>query len=725
MGKKSRAKKLKEDIHLSAQGKMVAYPTAMNRNTPGSYFTLEKVLLTIIRFGAYAALFAPFVIGRNFFFPFVGPKSLYLLACCEVVFFAWLILVMYNRQYLPKANVIFWAFLLFIFIFFMSALSGADFSGSFWSKFERMTGVLVWFHLFGFFLAISGSFKSFIDWKKVFIISVFVSLAISALSILEMKSWQGLLPLPNDFSWVQNATTGLKSLKFSDRGGFTLGNTSFLGAYLLFNAFLALYLFFNYKGLFNSKKVNLILRIFCVFAIFMAILSMYRNGARAALISTIGGFFLIFLLWLSLVPRQKWFRVVGRLCLAFSVLAVIAVFILLFAQGSYVQQKFVQMTSRARFINWGIAWRGFLERPLLGWGPENYILIFPKFFNPCLFTPECGGEIWFDRAHNIVFDTLVTTGAIGFLAYLGLFFALFYGLFKRFWKERTSASFWFFAVLSSVSIAYFIQNLTVFDMPVSLLMFALVLACGSFIAGSYRPKESSAKQKIPLALRYGPWLPATLLGVSVLTFYFFVVQPATTDTLVIKALSATNPKERLNLYKKTLEASPAGKYQIREFFAQQLQDYLQNPENQSKISLTDGKATMEYLAQELEQTKKESPYDYRSILRLANLYNFYSRVDGKKLALAEANANLGMILSPDNQQNYWTLAQVRLFQGRPEEALELAQKAQRLDVKVMNSHVVILQIARLMGDEELFKKTREEAIKIDPTWEQPFKSQGF
>ena len=40
---------------------------------------------------------------------------------------------------------------------------------------------------------------------------------------------------------------------------------------------------------------------------------------------------------------------------------------------------------------------------ILGWGPENFYVPFSKHFNPCLFLPECGGEIWFDKKDGLLF----------------------------------------------------------------------------------------------------------------------------------------------------------------------------------------------------------------------------------------------------------------------------------------------------------------------------------
>lgn len=70
-------------------------------------------------------------------------------------------------------------------------------------------------------------------------------------------------------------------------------------------------------------------------------------------------------------------------------------------------------------------WRSDLPairaRPLLGWGPESHLIIFHSWFTADFYrwTTEV-----YDRAHNSVVETLITTGAIGFAAAAVLLAAL-------------------------------------------------------------------------------------------------------------------------------------------------------------------------------------------------------------------------------------------------------------------------------------------------------------
>jgi O-antigen ligase len=799
MGKKSRQKKLQNQTLMGSQNASLASGAA---GLAEHLVLWEKVLLLIVKIAVYLSLLTPFILFNNFYFPFVGVKSLYFMAFCQVAFFAWLILAISNKNYRPKLNSVLVTFVLFVATLAVSGLVGADFSQSFWSKFERMTGLLMWFHLLGFFLAVSCCFKRSSEWKKLFLAAVFVAFLFSSLSTLEVFATKNLKILERTSQEIASSTvlSSLRKIVFSDRGGLTLGNTSYVGSYLIFNIFLALYLFLSPVGVFESRRLTWALRIFSGLAAALAILSLHFNEARAAFFAAFGGILLIALLWLCFgsVKKSNWLRFLkwpARIILALAVLAAVASIVLLYLPNNPIHDRFGQMGGNARFVNWAIAEQGFLERPVLGWGPENYILVFPKFFNTCLFLPqECGGEIWFDRAHNIIVDTLVTTGVLGLLAYLGIFFGVFWALAQAYFKQKT-IDFWLFGVVLAVLAAYFIQNLTVFDMVVSLMFFVLILGFVSSVA-----KSGDAESANQLA-RKEPAAGLMILigGAFLICFLLFIIQPLKADNLVIRAMQkdmevasyanalakdvlAGQPlekpvdlnqtqqidltkfiiakgQEKLELSRQALGSSALGKYQIREFFAQQFETFLQSPPYVQYVNLPpnfqyaiwqNSTSSFDYLIEQMQKGIKESPLDYRSLLRLGDITSLYGRINSDKLFQASQILQKAIELSPQNQQTYWLLAQNEVWLAQfaiknneadwnkhVEEALQYGKLSQDLNKKVWNSSQIILQIltagqnmASEKKDMVLVKKyskqLNEEAdaiIKFNPQWETQVK--GF
>ena len=68
--------------------------------------------------------------------------------------------------------------------------------------------------------------------------------------------------------------------------------------------------------------------------------------------------------------------------------------------------------------------RIFKERPIFGWGPENFSIALEKHYLPQF-------EVWYDRAHNVFFDYLTQTGILGLLSYLGIFATFYWQFFSK------------------------------------------------------------------------------------------------------------------------------------------------------------------------------------------------------------------------------------------------------------------------------------------------------
>ena len=138
--------------------------------------------------------------------------------------------------------------------------------------------------------------------------------------------------------------------------------------------------------------------------IVVAVFTTQTKGATLAL--AVGVLVMVVLYFLSLRQRLSKFAVANSL-IAGLVLMGLLVIALGATSGSSFNSFFDRLDSGSRLIVWQEAWQGFLERPLLGWGWGNFQIVFERYFNPCLIAERCGGNIDFDRAHNIVFETCI------------------------------------------------------------------------------------------------------------------------------------------------------------------------------------------------------------------------------------------------------------------------------------------------------------------------------
>ena len=673
---------------------------------------IKDICLKIVHWGTYLLVFAPLIISGKFFFPFVGPKSLYFFGLVEIIVAAYAILAIFHSEYRPRLNILLVIISVFIGVSVLASVSGPDLLNSFWSKHERMTGLLMWFHLLALFIATVSVFRKE-DWFKVFEVSLIVASIASALSLLPRVG-----------------VTILKDMNFMARGGATLGNSSFLATYLLFNAFIALYLFLvslknktegKVNEWFSLLGIDWGLKIFSgATFLFLAIALIFSTG-RAAAISFLAGMVLLFLLRIIFCEKGK-LKIAGILLLIIISIGGAVMSFYVIQPGDNNVKKIIdeklgmELISKDRIVVWGSGWRGLQERPFLGWGKENYSIVFAKYFDSRIFLPEYGSDIWYDRAHNIVVDTLVTTGVVGFIAYLGIFISVLYVLWKGFFSHKIE--FITAGIFSVMLFSYFLQNLTVFDMVSSLMMFFLVLGfvASTSLSDKERPAKTEHKNLFPK-----PFFPIIVLIIFILSFSNFVIRPAMSSNYLIKGLHNSSSKERVSFFKKSLETSPLGKYQIREIFDRNTGMYA-SQESSKTVPIEHQKAELEFISQELEKTIKESPLRYSSYLKLGRVYSIYAKpdLDPSKKDRAEEVLRKAIEISPNNQQGYWYLTQVKIFQGEFAEAIETAEKAIELEPRVERSHMIMIETAKVIGnitgDYTTAIEKANRAISIDPSW---------
>ncbi len=152
--------------------------------------------------------------------------------------------------------------------------------------------------------------------------------------------------------------------------------------------------------------------------------------------------------------------------------------------STIASDQFSDTTAQTRFWVWGEAWQGFLERPVLGWGPENFTPVFDKFFNPNFYMPGQNNETWFDRAHSVYFDYLTETGMLGLLSYLAIFFVFYWEFFKNPHKHADSQL--QKGLIVALPVAYLVQGIAIFDVfPMYLCLFTF-LAFGAYYSSLHK-----------------------------------------------------------------------------------------------------------------------------------------------------------------------------------------------------------------------------------------------
>ena len=131
-------------------------------------------------------------------------------------------------------------------------------------------------------------------------------------------------------------------------------------------------------------------------------------------------------------------------------------------------EKFLSIRSRLEFWKAGV--KGFVDEPLLGWGPENYIVIFGRYASGLGSNIEIS-----DTAHSEIFEALTTTGLSGLLSYLTLW-ALTFSVVVRAagtmdFREQVLTLF-----IGAALMGHFVQSQFLFNISTTSLQYSLLLA---------------------------------------------------------------------------------------------------------------------------------------------------------------------------------------------------------------------------------------------------------
>lgn len=412
-------------------------------------------LKELLRFCILACIFAtPFIclyVAETMFFPFITGKNFLFRIIVEAMLGLWVLLMFIDATYRPK-----FSWILAAAGTFLAVMAVADFHGvnpfrSFWSNYERMEGLITLAHLFLYFIITSSVLATESMWKWFWRTSLASSVIVCIYAFRQLSGMSAI---------HQSA----------DRLDATFGNSVYLAVFALFHAFLAMFLFFR-----DGKK-NTLRWLYPVIAAVNVVI-VYYTQTRGTLLGVLGGaFFALLLIALFDKEHPQWKK--------YAVGGVLGVFLLIGAFIAFKDSSFVQQsptlrrmaaismndaTTKSRFMIWTMSWEGFKERPMLGWGQDNFLYVFAEKYNPNMWNQEP----WFDRSHDVFFDWLIAGGALGLLSYLSMFGAavyyLWFGRKHRFTIIERS-------VLTGMLAGYFIHNIFVFDNLTSYIIFFGFLA---------------------------------------------------------------------------------------------------------------------------------------------------------------------------------------------------------------------------------------------------------
>lgn len=604
--------------------------------------------------GLFFTLFIPFIIAdgammSNLFFPYITGKNFIFRIVVELVAALYLILAIREPKYRPRASWIMWAALAFVAWMAVATVFSADPLKSFWSNFERMEGYVGLLHVFAFFVIAGAVLTAENLWERFFNTSIGTSMFMGFYALLQGLQLFGLHP----------------SSQSGARADTSFGNATYLAVYMLINIFLTLYMLVRRGRHGTGAQVTYGIALVLQFA------GLYLTETRGAFLGLVGGL-IVAMIWVALMARQSEWKSLRRWSYGGLVGVVILIggfMVLRQAEllpksgtlGRLASISLSDTTTSARLFSiWPMALEGAAERPLVGWGQENFSYVFNAHYTPSMWNQEQ----WFDRAHNQFLDWMIAGGIPAFVFYTSLY-ALFVMVIIRS-RELTVPQ---QAVLLGLVAGYAFNNLFVFDNIMSSIYFFALLA---FAHGLSQKEAVHGWYARPLST-HGVAIAAPIVVIAIAVGGWALNAPglARANTLVRTLASAQDQKASLMGFQWSLGASAwPGTFLGTQEVVEQLANYAGGTIAQSSAP---NELKQEYLTlstgalNSLMEVRRD---DARLELFASGLYAQFG-----KTAEAISHAQRALALSPGKQQILFQLGLSYINAGEEEKALEAFKEA--------------------------------------------------
>jgi O-antigen ligase/Flp pilus assembly protein TadD len=529
-----------------------------------------------------------------------------------------------------------------------------------------MEGWITIVHLWAFYLVIKSMF-SIDDGKKLWHRWINFSLVIASIVAI-----YGLFQV---FGWAD--------MHFDTvRIDASFGNPTYLAAYLLFHVFFAAYLFVDVWG----RKERSAFKVYAyLIAALLFAFDIFKTGTRGTFLGLICGLLvslLVFSIWGSQTQR-KWRLLCG------SIIGIIIIFGGVFwlnrdntlVQSNPTLKRFASISwtasDQSRQYIWPIALQGIEEKPLLGWGQDNFDYLFRKHYNPAMYDVEQ----WVDRAHNIFLDQLATSGLIGLIAYLAIYVFFLIAVWKSSLKLSGKC------IIVGLTFGYIVHNIFVFDTLASYVLFFAMLA---FVDSLHQNKVGTRLEKFSVPVDVTKFIIAPIIFIlSVTVIYYFNVRPLlANEYLSMGSNSCSNYNVSLGLFQKATSSSNAMSSQYV------LSQVISCTENVLSDPLASGSLKQSFINLSTEQIKAQVARTPKDAYIYYVSGPFMKQIG--KFSEAESLLNKAHSLAPNEQVISFELASVYLFEGKDDQAVAVLKQAYDLAPgysKAASAYAVALMIA--------------------------------
>ena len=462
-------------------------------------------------------LLTPFAVARDSAFPYEVGKALFSRSLIEIAFGLWVAALvagglrraakadggwfrlrwtgsLVDAAPVPPRSRLLLLAALGLLCYAAAAALGVSWQRSVWSNYDRMQGLVDAVHWFAFLVLLCAARRGAAQWRAFFNINLAASVVVGWLAIASHLGWD--VPFYGRIAERQ-----------APRIAAVLGNPGYLGIYAVVNCLLAVGLLARSlcrvaDGELPERR-QAAMRVFWLAAVGFNLYALILSGSYASFLG-LGASALVAAAGLVYVATSRWLKRVALVAAAFllaGAVATVAIFLLPeeardaeppsegntplaaeIANASIHRGSFVK-----RRVAWDAGWQGFVERPLFGWGPENFIVVFGAYAEGIGHWTELH-----DYAHNRLVEEAVGKGLAGVAVYLAQWLLAFAVLLRALrgplrQRERVLALF-----VGSAFAGYGLQLLSLFESASLNMLAALMLGYVVHLEMERKPGRADA-----------------------------------------------------------------------------------------------------------------------------------------------------------------------------------------------------------------------------------------
>jgi len=574
----------------------------------------------------------------------------------------------------------------------VSGLAGTDPGRSWWDTPERMMGIHTSLARFAFYLGAVLLVRRPGEWDRWLLLAGAVGIPVAGIALLERL---GIAVVPGG--------AGARAVS-------TLGHPAYLGAFGLFMVFA--------PGLLRSPSRRRGGRWLPPAIVVAGLVSILSGEARGAFVGLAAGLAVALVSGWLVSPRGSRARRfalrggavlllgvtgVGGLALAGADLPLVRRLPSLLSRGAGVD---------TRIAAWEVSLDAARERPLLGYGPNNFFHAFNRHYPPRQLRYGYS-ETWFDDAHNEVLNTLAEQGFAGLALHLALLGTVFLAIWRGAFRGRVSPR--FACVASGFLAGTFCSRLFLFADLSSSVHLAFFLALVDRRTDRAEPPETAPARPA------GPRRVAAALPLLVAVALVAAVEaPALrAGVLARRALAQVGRGESspVETMRSALDASPPlGPGLLELWSVTVLRVAAAGPEDPSSLP-----AAARFAWERLGARGR----DVRAALLRAALLRRFPGLRGDPAALAETIRHLESVrpLSPRRQEVLFARAELALLAGDEAGALRRGRRAVRLDPKAGPAWYRYAHLLRAAGREEearrILRGAKRSGARFPPSHREP------